>query len=274
MLILAHGAGILFEAATVNHGLRIAAATEAEFVAALCRQRNILHVILPVEGAVSGNESAWARAARYAALVKWAEDRELDFLVTAHHADDQLETMIMRLNRGSGVGGLAGVRAKNDRLVRPLLGWRKSELEALVARADIIPVVDPSNFNDRYDRARLRKALAQTDWLDPVNASRSAAALADADDALNWATEAYMDTRVEIQNGVVSFDPRDLPKELLRRIVVRCLKRVEPSAEPRGDALDRLIHELGDDRVATLGGVKCTGGALWCFTKEPPRRKN
>jgi tRNA(Ile)-lysidine synthase len=274
MLLLAQSSGIIFEAATVNHGLRTAAASEAEFVATLCAQRHIRHDILSVKGPKTGNESAWARAARYAALSAWADAGDLDFLLTAHHADDQLETMMMRLNRGSGVGGLAGVRARNGRLARPLLGWRKSELAALVARADILPVDDPSNHNDRYDRARLRKALAQTDWLDPVSASRSAAALADADYALNWAADAYLETRVKMQNGIVSFDPRDLPKELLRRLVVRCLQRVDPSAEPRGDALERLIQQLRDDGVATLGGVKCAGGAIWCFTKEPSRRKN
>ncbi len=274
MLLLAKGAGIEFEAATVNHGLRPAAVSEANFVAELCDELEIRHSILSLDGPARGNESAWARTERYAALAKWAEDRDLQFLLTAHHADDQLETMIMRLNRGSGVAGLAGVRGQNDGLARPLLGWRKSELEDLVAFAEIEAVDDPSNRDDRYDRARLRKALAQADWLDPIAATRSAAALADADFALNWTADAYVGRRVATQNGIVSFDPRGLPKELLRRIVLRCLRMIEPEADPRGDALDRLLAGLSDDRVATLGGVKCTGGAFWLFSKAPPRRKN
>jgi tRNA(Ile)-lysidine synthase len=275
LLLLAQGAGLICEAATVNHGLRDTAGDEADQVALLCRTLGVRHAILTLDTPVNGNESAWARRERYAALAAWAEDRDLEFLLTAHHADDQLETMIMRLNRGSGVAGLAGVRGQNDGLARPLLQWRKAELVELVVAAGVTPVDDPSNHNDRYDRARLRKALAGADWLDPIAASRSAAALAEADFALNWAAEAYTARRVAVQNGVLSFDPRGLPRELLRRIVLRCLKMVEPEAPiPRGESLDRLLVALGEDRIGTLGGVKCTGGVFWLFTKAPPRREN
>src|SRR3546814_6847035 len=90
-----------------------------------------------------------------------------DHIVTAHHADDQLETMIMRLNRSSGVGGLAGIRARNGTVLRPLLSWRRDDLTALALDADLPLVEDPSNSDIRFDRARLRSALKSQQILDP-----------------------------------------------------------------------------------------------------------
>ncbi len=274
LLLLAKDAGLECEAATVDHQLRAEGKGEADFVARQCTALGIAHSILTLETPPKGNVSAWARQERYTALLHWAQARGLGFLLTAHHADDQLETMIMRLNRGSGVAGLAGVRSARDGLARPLLRWRKAELEAIVTAQDIVAVDDPSNRNDRYDRARLRKALAGADWLDPIAASRSAEALAEAEAALAWTAKAYQNRRVAEQNGIVSFDPRNLPRELQRRIVLACLRMIEPTCDPRGEALDALVSGLLNDRVATIGGVKCTGGAFWLFAKAPPRGKN
>ena len=107
--------------------------------------------------------SARARALRYALLEAEADAAGASYIATAHHADDQLETLIMRLGRGSGVSGLAGVRAASGRVIRPLLGWRRAALAAIVAAAGIDPIQDPSNVSDRFERARLRKKLATDD---------------------------------------------------------------------------------------------------------------
>ncbi|MEQ1639906.1 MAG: tRNA lysidine(34) synthetase TilS, partial [Novosphingobium sp.] len=188
LLLLAHAAlpGRV-AAATVDHGLRAESAAEAGFVADVCARLGVPHAILQVELA-KGNVQAEARAARYAALAGWIAAAGLAALATAHHADDQAETLLLRLNRGSGVAGLAGVRAKGLipgtrlPLLRPVLGWRRAELAKLVAGLDAVQ--DPSNTDDRFDRARLRKALAGVDWLDASALAQSAAHLADADAAL------------------------------------------------------------------------------------------
>lgn len=251
MLLLAHAAfpGRV-EAATCDHQLRAESADEARFVAELCDQRSIPHATLTLELPLQGNVSSNARAARYTALEAWRVARGLDHILTAHHADDQLETVIMRLNRGAGVGGLAGIRAVNGPVVRPLLNWRRSELADIVTEACITAVDDPSNRDDRYDRARLRKALADADWLDPLAVARSAAACAEADDALSG-----MDSR-----------------ELTRRRVLAELRLIEPGLTPRGEQLDALIEALHAGHTTTLGKVLCTGGETWTFTAAPPRR--
>jgi tRNA(Ile)-lysidine synthase len=260
-------------AATVDHGLRPESANEAAFVALLCQSMGVPHVVLKPDSAPKGNVSDWARQVRYRALEDWAADRNLAAILTGHHADDQLETVIMRLNRGSGVVGLSGIRARQGKVVRPLLSWRRSELLALVEAAGIAPVEDPSNRDDRFDRARLRKALAGAEWLDPLASTQSAAALAQADEALEWAAETYFAKRAVNKDGMVSLDPQGLPAELIRRLVLRSLAVIAPEARPRGDELARLIAGLAAGRVATLAGVLCTGGAFWLFTPAPPRRK-
>ncbi len=275
LLLLAHAAypGQV-EAATVDHGLRPAAQGEARFVSELCATLGVPHEILILPPFEGGNVSDWARRERYRALGQWVEARRLTVLLTAHHANDQLETMIMRLNRGSGLAGLSGIRAEREGLARPLLGWRKAELEALVADAGIEAVEDPTNRDDQFDRARLRKSLATADWLDPIAANRSASALAEAETALVWTTKAYLNRRTAMQNGVLSLDPRDLPRELLRRLTLSCLQQINAHAEPRGDALERLLSALSRGQTVALAGVKCSGGTFWLFSVAPPRRKN
>jgi tRNA(Ile)-lysidine synthase len=283
LLLLAHaGFPDRIAAATVDHGLRPENAAEARFVADLCAKMNVPHSIVPADvdrHAASLQQSA--RRARYAALAGWMQREGIGVLATAHHADDQAETLLMRLLRGAGVGGLAGVRARtplpgdgNRQLIRPLLDWRRAELGALVERAGITPVDDPSNRDPQFDRTRIRMRLAATDWLDPEPLAHSASALADADEALNWAALDIYRTRVREQDSRLLFSHRSLPREFKRRMVRAILAALEPAASPRGAEMDRLLMRLEQGKTATLAGVKCNGGAEWCFERAPPRRKS
>jgi tRNA(Ile)-lysidine synthase len=259
-------------AATVDHGLRAASAAEAAFVAGLCAERGIPHATLKPDAPIGGSLQAAAREARYALLERWRLREGLDWLLTAHHLDDQAETVLMRLNRGAGVAGLSGVRAINGRVLRPLLGWRRAELAAIVAAAGITPVDDPSNEDPRFDRARLRQTLAASEWLDPGPVARSAAALAEAEDALGWMTDRLFETRVREEAGAWLLDPSDLPPELRRRLLLAILARLNAPAPPRGDEVTRLLTALDIGATATLAGVKCRGGAIWRFEPAAPRR--
>jgi len=101
------------EAATVDHALRPESRAEAEMVAGVCGQLSIPHAILTAEWEQKPESALQERARieRYRLLGLWAKERGISALLTAHHADDQAETLVMRLNRGSGVRGLAGMRA-------------------------------------------------------------------------------------------------------------------------------------------------------------------
>jgi tRNA(Ile)-lysidine synthase len=188
----------------------------------------------------------------------------------------------MRLNRGSGVAGLAGVRAAGPvpgsggrlRLCRPLLGWRRSELEAVAAAAGVEPARDPSNEDERFDRVRLRRRLAEAPWLDPVALARSAALLAEAEAALDWTAGPLFAARAELEERAVTLRPNGLPAELLRRLVLRCLRQLAPGARPRGEALAAFIARLEQGGTATLCGVKGRSGETWRFEPAPPRRSS
>lgn len=264
------------EAATVDHQLRPESAGEAEMVARVCAGLGVPHAILKVEVA-SGNVQSEARAARYAALAGWIEARSLVALATAHHADDQAETLLLRLNRASGVAGLAGARTRGAvpgteiPLLRPLLAWRKAELEAVVAEAGIAAAQDPSNADDRFDRARLRKALGEVDWLDIPAIAASAGNLADADAALDWAARREWAECVSAEGLGLTYRPQ-APRAIAMRVLTRLVAQLD-GEEPRGGAVARLFDALLAGRTASIGNLVARpslGG--WTFTKAPARR--
>ncbi|MFD1106324.1 tRNA lysidine(34) synthetase TilS [Sphingobium olei] len=261
------------EAVTVDHQLRPEAAEEAAMVARWCAGAGVPHAILTPDAPVTGNVQNWARIMRYRLIEQWGSARGIDWIMTAHHADDQLETMIMRLNRGSGVAGLAGVRARTGRVIRPLLGVRKAALVTL-AQAQGLPFVDdPSNVDRRFDRAALRAVLAGVDWIDAEAAGRSAAALAEAEAALAWSVEALAAAHVRQEGAGWRLERTDLPREYLRRLLLHMLALADPEAPaPRGEAIDRAIAQALAGGKSSLGGWLLTGGESWTLMPAPARR--
>lgn len=261
------------EAATLDHGLRAASADEAAMVARWCGERGVPHAILHPREAVQGNVQQWARVQRYALLNEWREERRIDWICTAHHADDQLETLIMRLNRGAGVNGLAGIRARQGQVLRPLLAVRRGHLLGYVQHQQIPYVEDPSNNDPRFDRAAVRRKLRDAGWLDPRGAARSASALADAEEALDWAVNRLETDRIRPEGDGWKLDPQGLPRELLRRIVLRLIERVDPaSLSPRGESLDRALAAVARGEQVSLGAALLKGGSDWIIRPAPPRR--
>ena len=271
------------EAATVDHALRPEAREEAEMVAGVCEQLGVPHSILTVEWAEKPETAIQerARAARYRLLGEWARERGIRALLTGHHTDDQAETFLMRLARGAGVRGLGAMRpvvntpGGSIALVRPLLGWRRAELEQICADVGLSPVADPSNHDEQFERVRMRKALADIEWLDPKSVALSADYLAQADVALAWATTQEWERSVSNGNGAITYRPADAPREIRRRIARRAVLRLATEgngADLRGPELERLLAVLISGRKATLRGVLCSGGQEWRFTKAPARR--
>lgn len=276
MLLLAHAAipgG--FEVATVNHGLRPEAADECALVLAACKARGISCEILKVE-LREGNVQAEARRARYVALGAWASRRGLAAIATAHHANDQAETLLMRLNRGSGVSGLAGVRERVSMIgvpvpvIRPLLGFLRAELLGIVQGADVAFASDPSNEDSSYDRVRIRKALADADWLDPLALARSAAHLAEADEALDRLAVAHLRDHAAYEHGALRMAP---PDDRLMALLVLGKALVSLGAQARGGELAELRDRLEAGEGGNLAGVLVTiEEGKWVLRPEPPRR--
>jgi tRNA(Ile)-lysidine synthase len=274
----------LIEAATVDHRLRPESAAEADMVARLCARLGVPHSTLGAEwaGEPASAIQERARDERYRLLGAWLTERSLDALATAHHADDQAETMVMRLNRGAGVRGLAAMRpaarvpGSDLPLLRPLLGWRRAELKQVCAEAGIEPADDPSNRDMRYERVRVRRDISAVGWLDPEAVARSATFLAGADEALDWAADREWDRAVTEEDGRILYRPSGAPDEIVRRIVSLAIAILghEGGEQPlRGRELDNLLQDLAAGRTATLRGVKCSGGAEWKFIPARQRTR-
>jgi tRNA(Ile)-lysidine synthase len=283
LLLAAEARPLKVEAATVDHALRPESRAEAETVGEVCERIGVPHSILTAAWTDKPTTAIQERARlmRYRLLGEWARERGLTALLTAHHLDDQAETFLMRLARGAGVKGLAGMRRLSRgpgagvAVVRPLLGWRHSELEAVCAAAGIGPVQDPSNEDEQFERVRIRGALAQAAWLDASAIATSAANLAEADGALHWATDLEWQRAVKQSSGQITYTPTDAPREIRRRIlrrVILALATEGGGAEPRGRELDQLLAALRTGKRATLRGVLCIGGPEWRFTRAPARR--
>lgn len=275
LLLLAHA--VLprqIAVATVDHGLRPESAAECESVAGLCHKLDVPHATLKVTLA-AGNVQDRARAARYEALAQWCRRNELWALATAHQLDDQAETLVMRLNRGSGLAGLAGVRARgvapdaNLLVVRPLLAWRRSELAQVVESAGISPACDPSNEDIGFERVRIRKALAEAAWLDPVMLARSAGLLGDAEAYVLQRIDAAFQERASLTAGEARLTPGQSDFEAIElagRIIAR-LGGIASRSE-----VAALVARLRRGKNASLGGVLArVVGAEWRFAPEPAR---
>ncbi|TPG41423.1 tRNA lysidine(34) synthetase TilS [Sphingomonas koreensis] len=275
-------------AATVDHGLRAEAAGEAAMVGEVCAALDVPHTTLTTDEPIAGASlQAQARRIRYGLLSDWARANAATLLATAHQADDQAETFLMRAARGAGLSGLAGVRAArliDDAdapilLVRPLLEWRRAELRAIVRRAGLPFVDDPANDDARHDRTRFRRLLGDNEWLDPPRLARAASHLADADADLRHVADWLWDRRRTVGGAAVRIDMSGAPRGIRRRLAARAIGAVrraggitapdwsaEANIEPLLDALDR-------GKAATHAGVLVRHeGETWLFKPAPPRR--
>ncbi|WP_268247220.1 tRNA lysidine(34) synthetase TilS [Paramylibacter ulvae] len=156
--------GRALHVATVNHNLRADAAIEARFVANVCAKLGIPHETLVWPGwDQRGNLQEAARNARKTLLSDWAKQNELGSVAIGHTKDDQAETILMRMLRGSGVDGISGIYPieNGDGFVwlRPLLDYERQELRAYLTSKNQDWIDDPSNQETRFDRVKLRRIL-------------------------------------------------------------------------------------------------------------------
>ena len=276
-------------ASTVDHGLRAAAAAEAELVAIACARLDVPHRILrlgPERTVPVSNLQERARLARYRLLGEWAAERGSSRIATAHHRDDVAESFLMRAARGAGVKGLAAMPAtrRNDGpgyrtlIVRPLLAWSRAELAAIVAQARLRSAIDPSNADPRFDRARIRSLLSGNPDLPPDRLARAAANLRDAEDALEWVMERERAARLELTaNATMWLRPDGLPFELKRRLVVSAVETVRLGNgmfdEWRSTAVPELTRKLEGGKGGMVADVQArVVKERWHFRPSPPRR--
>ncbi|MEO1456473.1 MAG: tRNA lysidine(34) synthetase TilS [Pseudomonadota bacterium] len=290
LLHLAHGwaqaRGRTLAVATVDHGLRPEAAAEAAAVDRSAAALGLPHETLAAQLPAAGNRSAAAREARLALLADWAGRRGLAAIALAHTLDDQAETVLMRLARGSGVDGLAAMEEARGMLgrlwLRPLLGERRETLRAWLRARGIGWVEDPSNADPAYERVRVRAAL-------PVLADLGIGAEALADTAARLGRQravlegaaASLARRCLTLGpaGEIRLDPAPLAEaaeETALRLLARAIALLTDAPyPPRRAGLERLFAALTgpEGEGMALGGcllVPLAGGGH-ALCREPAR---
>lgn len=276
--------------ATVDHGLRHGSREEADGVSRLARSMRLSHATLTWHGVKpkSGIQEA-ARAARYELLFVHARDIGADAIALAHHADDQAETVLLRLASGSGLAGLAAMKHSvirgNIVILRPFLSVPSARLRKTLDEANIPYVIDPSNNNPAYARVRLRhaRAILEKGGLTRERLVTLANRMNRADDALRQIAAAA-DRRYRIPSDSCRiFAPQlfDEPREIVIRVLQNAISSIG-----RGDELilqrleqhvDSLVVARTDirPRKLTIGGaiLALSGAGILTISAEMPRRK-
>lgn len=273
---------------TLDHGLRPEAADEAAFVVREAERLGLIARSLRWMGEkpAAGVQAA-ARAARYRLIGEAMRTDGVQMLLTAHHAQDQAETVLMRLAHGSGLDGLRGMESFSEvegvPVFRPLLDVPPELLRAVVAEAGLTAVADPSNADPHYERVRWRQAMPVLAELGFSGAriAQFAQRGGEADDALSqWADERFAALVTVDQLGTAQLahaELSSLPKAVGVKLIGRLLDFAGGGQKPRAlGAVERLYQLLTREpsfrRFTTLGAlVARRGDTLW-FAREPGRQ--
>jgi tRNA(Ile)-lysidine synthase len=294
-------------AVTVDHGLRPEAAREARDVKRLARELGVAHRTMRWTGdkPKSGIPAA-ARAARYRLLASAARGNGARHILTAHTRDDQAETLLMRLLRGSGIGGLAAMARESERegvlIARPLLNIPKSQLIATLHRAGIGFADDPTNRDASFTRPRIRQMIEglAVEGGDARNLARLASRLARANAAIEILvdgaarylalrdSEATPSATPRRRSDGASFDAASfaaLPEEIRLRLLLRAIERVGHEGPPelgKAEALlgafDQTLQTARKGRQVRLkqtlaGAVINLAAGRIIVEPAPPRRR-
>ena len=277
--------GVRIFAYTVDHALRPESADEARQVGAWISAQwpQVRHRILRWdEGKPESRILEEARAARYALIASAMKEEGCAHLFVAHHQDDQAETFLFRLAKGSGLDGLAGMAPRHARdgieIVRPLLDFSKEELIHLCDGNQIPYVSDPTNGNEKYLRPRLRAArdVLEAEGLSAKRLALTAARLARAKDALQSLSAALFDAAVKERRAdgwLFNLNTlRASHEELVLRAVLSAMDQIHPedSYGPRMEKAEALVSRIlhdDDFKGATLGrcifAIDARHATLW-----------
>lgn len=261
--------GIQIHAITVDHGLRAEAADEAKFVAKTLKPYGIKHKILNWEGEKPSTKiQELAREARYKLMADYCAQKKITHLFLAHHGQDQIETILFRMAKGTGMDGLIGMRPVHVlenglTLLRPLLTVSHSDLIATLEARKIGWIEDPSNENHKYARVRIRNIIdvLEKEGLTPARMMSLSSRIDQSIELIDYLIDSeykrnilYIDTqRIEI--NYKSF--LDLPLDGRARVLKRIISDLHPHKKypARLEDIERLAHKMtANFKGATLGG--------------------
>ncbi len=259
---------IALQAVIVDHGLRPGSADEAATVGGWLAARNIDHQILvwQEEKPEAGIQAA-ARKARYRLMTDWCIDNQIKYLLVAHHLEDQVETFLMRLHRGSGVDGLASMALnyvfQNVQILRPLLTQSKKQLKEFLKESNQDWIEDPSNQDPAYARTQIRALVGRLEdhGLSTERLGGIVRQFSSLKQFLQLPVNAFVESQCHLAlEGYATFDLavlKQLPDAIISRVIIRLVGLVGGGEyPPRQKKLLRAVNVLKQGNVSgfTLGG--------------------
>lgn len=237
--------------AHVNHNKRAQSEIEEEYIRNFCHEKNIMCFIKKLPHYDKDNFQEWAREERYQFFKEIAENTSAKYLFTAHHADDNLETILMRLIKGSNLKGYAGISSistyGNLKVVRPLLGVSKKTLEEYLIMNNYKYFQDESNASDVYTRNRIRKYLVpfikeeNPNWINAVQIYSDN--LNNADILLKTSVNLFIKEHVMVKNNSIMINLTaflDLSSYMKEEVLFLLLKKEKLSLKCIKDIIKKI----------------------------------
>jgi len=281
---------------TVDHGLHSGSAKDARRVAKIAKELGLAaHVLVWKDTKPKADIEAAAREARYRLMGAWCRAHDIGALYIAHTIEDQAETFLLRLARGSGLDGLSAMQAiapfpvagfDGLSLVRPLLNVSRASLRNILKDAGLAWLEDPMNDDPRFARVKIRKHWPELEalGLTPARIADAANHLARARQALEQATAELLARACRFEEDGAVLDGAALtaaPREIGLRALASVLGQISGQTyRPRFERLERLFEAISDEpgKGRTLHGCRIGPAANACFgatsltiTREKPR---
>jgi tRNA(Ile)-lysidine synthase len=268
--------GVDVVACCVDHGLRADSASEAQGVVTRLATQGIAAEVVRVQVEPGTGVEARARQARYAALESAQKRQHAVWVATGHTANDQAETVLFRLGRGSSLAGAQGVHRVRGALVRPLLPFARSDCEAYVQARGVSAVNDPMNVDTQFSRVRIRQqvlpGLVAITGPGTVQSLARFARHAAADEAYLAHEAAAALQRVADGRGLERVAFLALPSPVARRVLASWLAQQQVHIDD-ADVLDAALEAIGRAKSAPVSGqrlVTCKKG--WVLVSHAPAR--
>ena len=251
----------------VDHGIRANSSTEAKNVKNLLKKNKINLTILKNKKKIKKNLQSQAREVRYQLLLNFCKKYKIKFIMTGHHRDDQIETFLIRLSRGSGIQGLSSMNKisslnKTTKLFRPLLDEKKEDLVFLAKYYFGKIFKDPSNTNQKYLRTKIRNLIKRFEksGIKPDRIINSINNLASTRDTLNFYIQRIEKGCLTKKDNKISINLKNFfleNNEIKLKIFSNCIKKVSKNYyPPRAKKILNLLNKIESNQKikATLGG--------------------
>ncbi len=262
----------------IDHRIRKNSSREADLIKKFLKKYNINLNLLSNKNKIDNNVQSKARIARYDLMKKFCEKKKVSFILTAHHSDDQIETFLIRLSRGSGVQGLSSMRIftklDNKRnIVRPFLSLRKKDLIYISKKTFGKFYVDPSNSNKKYLRTKIRslKKVLEKSGITHNQILKSINNLISTTEIINLYIEKIRKKIIFKKRKIIIIKYKEFTKEnseIQLKLLSQSIKELSKSYyPPRSKKVFNILNELNSNKRKRLTLSKCSIERVGNFIK-------